>query len=854
MASVVVGTAGHIDHGKTTLLRALTGIDADRLPEEQARGMTIDVGYAHLAFDDGVVLDFVDVPGHDRLIGNMLVGAGEIDAALLVVAADDGPRPQTVEHLALLDALGIEDGIAVVTKVDLVSADRRAEVEAITRSLVAGTGLAGAPVLAVSAVSGRGLTELREALHALEHALRERRRPTNEASGGEDGAPRLAVDRVFSVRGHGAVVTGSLRGGLLKAGDTLRREPGGEVVRVRGLQVHGASRDRHDGGRTALNIAGLPSDAIRRGDILTTDRRIHATERLLVELVHRDARSIGPLGAGPRSRASLRLHIGTDQAEATVRRALGGGDAMVLLTLARPAATFAGARGVLREPASGALVAGIRVLDIAPPRGTSRRRMTADRLAQLSAAVAAGSDGAVPAALVALHGALVPVDSEGGQGARAALELAPDVRAALADAAIQLVATHRAEAPLSPGLPLPRARVALLRRLRSLATIERRDVHGAASAVAAVIDDVVREGRLARRGDVLRDPTGGDDPPLELVAAMDRLEAALDVPAPPSLEAAASAAGCPPEGVRALQLDGRIIRIGSDLAWAAATYHRLAGLALELARAAPLTPAALRDATDTSRKYVLAILEDLDRRGVLQRTPEGHIPGPRAPQRDAGVAAIARMRSAIVLAGGRSSRFGGDKLAADLEGTTLLGATIAALADLVDCVVVAGPQLPSDWQRAGLSRVALVPDVEPFGGPLVALENVLAQAAPEADDIAIVVGGDMPRLVPDVLRAMLDRLTNDSAATAVILGREDEGPSTGGPRQVLPLAVRLEAAKVAAREAVEAGQRSMGALLDRLAVIELPAATWRALDPEANTLLDVDTVADLERIERHQVR
>ena len=212
------------------------------------------------------------------------------------------------------------------------------------------------------------------------------------------------------------------------------------------------------------------------------------------------------------------------------------------------------------------------------------------------------------------------------------------------------------------------------------------------------------------------------------------------------------------------------------------------------------------------------------------------------------------MRSAIVLAGGRSSRFGSDKLAADLGGTTLLGATIAALAEVVDGVVVAGPALPSDWRRAGLSLVALVRDAEPFGGPLAALDNVLAQAAPEADHVAIVVGGDMPWLVPAVLRAMLDRLTNDSAATAVILEREHDGPSTGGPRQVLPLAIRLETARGAAREAVEAGQRSMGALLDRLAVVELPAATWRALDPEANTLLDVDTVADLARIERRQVR
>jgi selenocysteine-specific elongation factor len=631
MASVVIGTAGHIDHGKTALLRALTGIDADRLPEEQARGMTIDVGYAHLAFADGVVLDFVDVPGHDRLIGNMLVGAGEIDAAMLVVAADDGPRPQTVEHLGLLDALGIAHGIAVVTKVDLVAPERRAEVEDATRTLLAGTGLAGAPVLAASAVTGQGLAELRDALRAVEGAVRER----SSWAGRSDrpgGAPRLAVDRVFSVRGHGAVVTGSLRGGSLAVGDTLRREPGGEAARVRGLQVHGEPRDRHDGGRTALNIAGLASDAIRRGDVLTTDGRIRATERVLVQLTQAAAdASRGRLGVRTTSRARLRLHVGTDQADAIVRRVPGSDGTVALLTLARPIATFAGDRGVLREPAAGAIVAGIRVLDPMPPRGTSRRRMTEDRLERLSIAVTASANGAIPAALVELHGALVPVHVEDGD-AGPALELAPDVRTALTAAAIELVVAHHAEAPLSPGLPLPRARVALLRRLRSLATIERRASQAAGSAIAAVLEHAVREGRLARRGDVLRDPARGDDLPPALIAAMDRLEAALDVPAPASLEAAAAEAGCPPEGVRALQLDGRIVRIGADLAWATPTYHRLAGLALDLARAAPLTPAALRDATETSRKYVLAILEDLDRRGILQRTPEGHVPGPRAPR------------------------------------------------------------------------------------------------------------------------------------------------------------------------------------------------------------------------------
>src|SRR5262245_61364929 len=193
--TIVIGTAGHIDHGKTTLLRALTGIDADRLPEEQRRGMTIDVGYAHLAHDDGTQIDFVDVPGHDRLIGNMLVGAGEIDAAMLVVAADDGPRAQTLEHLELLDALGIDLGMAVVTKADTAGADRAADVAAAVEGLLARTTLRGSAVFIASGATGEGLDHVRLALAGVRDAVLAR----STASGG----PRLAIDRAFSVRGRG---------------------------------------------------------------------------------------------------------------------------------------------------------------------------------------------------------------------------------------------------------------------------------------------------------------------------------------------------------------------------------------------------------------------------------------------------------------------------------------------------------------------------------------------------------------------------------------------------------------------------------------------------------------------------
>ncbi len=620
MPTVVIGTAGHIDHGKTSLLRALTGIDADRLPEERARGMTIDVGYAHLAFDDGVELDFVDVPGHDRLVGNMLVGAGEIDAAMLVVAADDGPRPQTLEHLGLLDALGIDAGLAVVTKTDLVPRERTDTVSAEVADLLGRTCLAGAPVLAASASSGDGLAELVSALRVLRDRVAARERgPTDLA--------RLAVDRVFAVQGRGVVVTGTLRGGALTQRAFVRREPGGERLRIRELQVHGATIERATGGRTAVNLGGPGAHAIRRGDVLVADvpgavDQVASTERVLVAL-RRPPLLAGDTTWPPQPAQGLRLHLGTAQADAALQP-VRGSTGVALLALAEAVAAAAGDHGVLREPASSRVVAGLRILDLAPPRGASRRRMSPERVAALAASIEPGADAEWATAYLDLHGALA------GHGP--SLDLAPDVRSELVDAALEAIATHHRDVPLSPGLPLARARATLLRRLRALATVERSHADTAAATIASLIEDLDSDGRLTRRGDTLREPEFAGELPAALLAAMDRLAVALDVPAPPALTDAATAAGCPPEGVRALQADGRIVRLGPELAWSTRAYHRLAAMAVERSRAAPLTPAAFRDATGTSRRFVLAILEDLDRRGILVRTPEGHIPGPRAPR------------------------------------------------------------------------------------------------------------------------------------------------------------------------------------------------------------------------------
>ena len=609
--TVVVGTAGHIDHGKTTLLRALTGIDADRLPEERRRGMTIDVGYAHLGLPDGTELDFVDVPGHDRLVGNMLVGAGEIDAALLVVAADDGLRAQTHEHIDLLDAMAVRHALVAITKADLVPEARTGDVCEAVAVRLASTALAGAPTVVVSGTTGEGIEELRAGLVG----LRDRVMADPGWSALSARPVRLAVDRAFRIKGRGTVVTGTLRGGPLARGANLSIVPGDATVRVREVQVHGTPVEEDaGGGRTALNLAGEPATGLHRGAVLTNDPELHATDRLLVMLA-----------ASVPDRSRFRVHLGTAAAEAVVGRSgrdaveLPGGAAAAVLRLDATLAAATGDRFVLRRAAtSGPAVVGGVVLDPLPARGVSRRRQTAERVAALAVAAQATDPAAIHAARIDLHGI---VASE--------RLVAPDVRVAASAAALEAVRAHHATRPGDASPALAAVRSTAARALRRQATVTRPD---AAARAAVLVDELVSDGHLVRDGDRVRAPDhqpAAVDP--EASAAMDRLVEALAVPAPPSLRDAAAAAGCPPAAIRELERNGRIVVLDEDLAYAMPTYRDLAAKALALAARGPLAPAAFRDATGTSRRYVMPILEDLDRRGILQRTPAGHVPGPRAP-------------------------------------------------------------------------------------------------------------------------------------------------------------------------------------------------------------------------------
>jgi selenocysteine-specific elongation factor len=473
-------------------------------------------------------------------------------------------------------------------------------------------------VLAVSAATGDRVDDLRAAVARLAADVRGRRA----------GGARLAVDRAFTVKGRGTVATGSLRGGPVATGATLRLVPGASEVRVREVQVRGTRVDAADGGRTALLLAAAGDAVPGRGQVLTSDASVVATSRLLVAIrppagLATPGRAPAP-PAPPADRDRLRLHLGTAQAGALVVRGpreaidLPDGSSLAILRLDAEVAAAPGDRFALRHPSPGSTAGGGVVLDPQPPRGVSRRRLTPDRVAALASALGSGDEGEYARTCLDLHGAIP---------GRPHLRLAPDVEEELRAAALELVAAHHATDVGSAGLPLAAARASLALAARRRVTLGRAD----ADAVATdVLERMVGDGALARDGDRLRDPGRGAGLASDTLEAMDRLEAALAVPAPPPLAAAAREAGCPPDGIRALEQGGRIVRLEDDLAWAATTYRGLVKRALSMAAIEPLSPAAFRDATGTSRRVVLVILEDMDRRGLLRRTDTGHVLGPRA--------------------------------------------------------------------------------------------------------------------------------------------------------------------------------------------------------------------------------
>jgi selenocysteine-specific elongation factor len=562
--SLTLGTAGHIDHGKTWLVRALTGKDTDRLPEEQARGISIDLGYAPLTLPDGRRLSLIDVPGHERFVRNMVAGATGIDLFLLVIDAAEGARPQTHEHLAILRLLGIEDGVVAVTKADAVDEETLELALDEARELVP-----GAEVVAVSAKTGLGLDDLRAALG----------RAADRAGAPPSGAPtRLYVDRVFTLRGIGTVATGTLWSGSIGAGDTLRAEPAGLDVRVRSVQVHDEAVERAEAGqRVAVSLPGVERGALRRGDALVEPGAYPVGYRLDIALEELESIPDG---------MRLHVHHGTAQAFARVARV---GERYAQLRLAQPVAAARGDRVVLRAETT---LGGGRVLDPSPPRRPDEQRLALLEQGDPASIVRAVVHTPTTRAALAARGLLSPAELDEGLDAvqRAGdWYFAPEWLDAERSAVQARIAARAATAPLDPGLslaellPEPWASSIL-----PLLGVERRD------------STVYLPGTAASLG--------------EHAAGAERLEAEL------------AAAG--PAAVRVddrrlagfLEQQGKLVRVGDGLAISAAAYEQAKTALVEECRAnGRITLARFRDLIGSGRRDAQLLLERFDADGLTRR-------------------------------------------------------------------------------------------------------------------------------------------------------------------------------------------------------------------------------------------
>ncbi|TMK80278.1 MAG: selenocysteine-specific translation elongation factor [Actinobacteria bacterium] len=569
--ALTVGTAGHIDHGKTWLVRALTGKDTDRLPEEKARGISIDLGYAPLDLPGGRRLSVIDVPGHERFIRNMVAGASGIDLFLLVIDATEGARPQTHEHLAILRLLGIDAGVVAVTKADAADPAMLELVTAEARELVP-----NAPVVPVSAKTGDGLDELRSALAA---AADEHERGTLL------GATRLYVDRVFTLRGIGTVVTGTLWSGSIGEGDELRAEPAGLDVRVRSVQVHDQPVTRAEAGqRVAVALPGVERNALHRGDALVEPGAYPVSYRLDIELEE--------LEAIP-DHAPLQLHHGTAELPARLVRV---GERFAQLRLAGPVVAARDDHVLLRAATT---VGGGRVLDPAPPRAPDRARLELLATDDPVSIVGALVHEPVLAADLAARALLSPSQLAEGLGT---VEQAGDwyfsrewLEQVRREARTRL--TLRAEAaPLDPGLPagdlLPGAPWA--EAILPLLELERRGGKVFLPGTAAALGDKAEEAE--------------------------------------ALEAKLEEAGLSPVRVddgdlaRFLEAGGRLVRVGDGLAVGIGPYEEAKrALIEECERAGKITLARFRDLLGISRRPAQLLLERFDADGLTRRVGDERV-------------------------------------------------------------------------------------------------------------------------------------------------------------------------------------------------------------------------------------
>jgi selenocysteine-specific elongation factor len=630
---VIVGTAGHIDHGKSALVRALTGTDPDTLPEEKARGMTIELGFVFLddpAYPKQIV--FIDVPGHEKFVKTMAAGASNVDAALFIVAADEGIAVQTREHFDILRLLGIKHGVIALTKCDLVDEARIADLTATIRHFVRDSFLAGAPILPVSALTGAGVNEIKAALQEIGKCVAPRP---------DSGVFRMPVDRVFTMHGFGTVVAGTVLSGCIKTGDRVEIYPEGLKTRIRGLQVHKSKAELSGiGKRTALNLQDIAKEDLRRGQVVAAEGSLVPTSRLDVRL--------DVLPGAPREikhRDRVRLHVGTDEVMARVavigdRTIAPGGSAPVQLVLERTAVALPGDRFVVRSFSPIVTIGGGQVLDAAPEKhkrfsgrvlegleklgGTARQAVeqmfvqaggTPQGVHDVARKLGRGeaeTEEAVSALLA--DGSLVAIIRE-----KPEKYLHKSGYERLSDALVAAVKAYFEKNPFRPAMPFSDLRAEFLKE-------------GDAATLKIVLDDLVAKGVLFRKdADIGLAGRKVEADPVE-EGLRRRIEGVFRSArfSPPLEDEVRTKLGLNPSVfnplLNGLVRAGALVRLGPKV-----TYH---GEALEAARAAvaglierhgSVTIAELRDRLSVSRKYAQAILEHFDKTGFTKRIEDRHV-------------------------------------------------------------------------------------------------------------------------------------------------------------------------------------------------------------------------------------
>ena len=613
----VIGTAGHVDHGKSTLISRLTGINPDRLKEEQEREMSIELGFAWFTLPDGGEIGIVDVPGHRDFIENMLAGIGGIDAVLFVVAADEGVMPQTKEHLAIIDLLQISAGVVALTKVDTITEPGWLElVEADLREALQSTVLEGAPIVQVSAHTGQGIDALVESLQEV---------LTQQPHRLDLGHPRLPVDRVFTIPGFGTIVTGTLLDGHLSVGDVVQILPKGVTGRIRGLQTHKqAEQNAFPGSRTAVNISGVSVDQVARGDFLVHPGHYQATNMIDVY-----CRLLPDADKALKHNAEVKLFIGAAEVMARVRL-LGvkecqpGDEAFLQLMLKAPVVALRGDRFIIRRPSPPATIGGGQVVDPHPTR--RHRRFNLDRLDALERLLMGtpedillqtahklgptSMDVLLDSAGLEAELAQQAAESLVNQGTLVALDkgrlILPHSRLVSLREKIEThLSNFHQQYPLNPGMPRE--------RLKSQTQLD-------AKAFDALIDDMSAEGTLVESGADVRMTQHQVTFSATQQGHINTLMMAFEAEpyAPPSYKQSIEMLG--EELLRALIVLGRLIRVGEDVLLLPQVFEEMRQAVIDhIQQNGSITLGELRDKFDTSRKYAVAVLEYLDQTGVTTR-------------------------------------------------------------------------------------------------------------------------------------------------------------------------------------------------------------------------------------------